>query len=265
MYSIFKQCKNLFVKLKRNISITIEFYSLLRKVVKLDILKLSIVHFLSKFINMAVMFLPIKVFLLLSTSSPIESLPFFDSSLERNNFILLLLSLTAVLYLINIILQIYSARVLNKQRAQINLPEYVYGPHTFTKKMILTLYKPCYLTVAAFIMIFISTAVFFFLSLEFALAYIFVFIFYLLFVEYFIFTDNRFKLLTRLNIDQNQSLTILSSLLYLVLFFSIFYIFTVFSLPAHNGILMLLLARLANTSVKDFILNQHKLVNGFPN
>ena len=241
--------------------ILFEYTFLLRNVVGLDIMQLALLQLTSKFINMLVMFLPLKVFLLISTPIHMGALLNIEEGIGRNGYIILLLLLTTFLYLINILLHLQYGRLLNKQEEKLLQDKYTYNGKKFFIDDILELYRPCYLAISGFLMIAMSLFVFFFLSIQFAFVFLFTFYFYLVFVEYFVFTNNKFKLLSRLNLNSNQLLTILSSLLYLVLFFSIFIIFNYEQIHVSSAILILLLSRVANTSIKSFIINQHKLIN----
>ncbi|WP_139124417.1 hypothetical protein [Enterovibrio norvegicus] len=205
------------------------------------------------------MFIPLKIFLLLSDSASTKSFSPISDVFGQSGVTAFLLSLTAILYLFNIAVQTYQARLLNRQREKIDKCEYFSGGRVYSSSFVKRSYKIYFKFSADVIMIAVSMLMFGALSLEYLYIFVLILFLFLLGTNYLVMTPNKFGFLNSLKIDQSQAMNISGSLLYLSLFFSVFYVFMVYNISVTYAILLLLMSRLSNASVRGFLVGANQV------
>ncbi|PML04861.1 hypothetical protein BCT86_14465 [Vibrio breoganii] len=247
-------------KLSYKIKLVLFFTAKYHQMVGKKFFLLSFLKFISKYINLAVMFLPIKVFLLLSSDFSVPEL--INGFISKREYIVIILCFTALLYLINVIIQWYFSRLHNKKIVKIedSVPN-----SEDTKKISLKLmkynFRVTYNVIADFITLSFSCCLFLFLSHLYATIFIITIFLFSILVEYLVFTENKYSFLDKLKVDSYQLIKISSALLYLVLFFSIFAIHLIEPFAIHTAVLLLFGSRLVNASIKDLLINTDKIKN----
>lgn len=239
------------------LSFSILFF--MRNAVGIDLYKLSLLKFLGRFINMVVMFLPLKAFMIMAGVSQIGVLHSVEETLGKNGYIILIIAITSSLYLVNVILNFYSGRLLNKQSNKFENDEYSVGNYLLKKKFFLVSHVVLINFLSDCLLVSISFLIFLYLSKEYASVFFILLLIYFVVIKYVVFIDNKFKFLERMNLDESQVLTISNSIFYLSIFISLFFVFIYFGLHVHSAILILLLTRLSNGSIKSIMLNMNKI------
>lgn len=253
---ILKSIMNVYVKAFKKKSNMISLIRFLRDDLNVDIGQISTLKFSMRFINMVVMFLPIKVFLVLSSGQPIGFLSFTEPYLGVYHSEIILLSLTVLLYIFNLIINIYSSRLVNKQENKISRKSYNISCLNveLTKKNMVRCLSHVYNWLSGAMLISVAIALFFIGSWHFSLFFSSLLLLYTAFVEYFFFTENKFSFLDKVKLTRSQVLQISTAIFYLISFFLIFYTYLQFGIQIHFAILMLFLVRLTNGCLKTYFM-----------
>ncbi|MEZ9145874.1 hypothetical protein AB4138_15840 [Vibrio sp. 10N.286.52.C3] len=201
------------------------------------------------------MFIPIKIFLLLASDFNVPTL--LDGSVTKNQYITLLITATAILYVFNTSIQVYFSRLQNEQIKKLESEELEIN--NTDRRIIQKNLKPTYRYLADIMTILVSLFVFTLISPYYAIVFVSTVLLYAIFVEYVAFTDNKFDLLESIKIDSTQVIDVSSSLLYLFLLVSLFLVYSINPIPTHSAILLLFGSRLVNASIRNWLLNSQKL------
>lgn len=97
------------------------------------------------------------------------------------------------------------------------------------------------------------------LSYEYAFLFFLGFVVYYFIVQYFLFTDSKYKLKEKMKVTIPQALNIFSGVFFLFTFFLVFFVFMKFDLPVMSALLLLLLSRLTNNSIKAMFSSLSKI------
>ncbi|MGF1864666.1 hypothetical protein L4D15_05210 [Enterovibrio norvegicus] len=209
---------------------------------------------------MVIMFIPLKIFLLLSDSTGgSKKFGLISDIFGQAGVTVFLLSLTAALYVFNIAVQTYQARLLNRQREKIDKGEYFHDGRVYSSTFVKRSYKIYFKFCADVIMIGVSVLVFGILSYEYLYIFVLILCFFLLGTNYLVMTPNKYGFLSSIKIDQSQAMNISGSLLYLSLFFSVFYVFIAYDISVTHAIFLLLMSRLSNASVRGFLVGANQI------
>lgn len=233
----------------------IELYSIFRDQFAIRLLLLVLLRFSGKFFNMLVMFLPLKIFLVLSGTTQVGFLKDVEVKLGTNGYVVLVLSLTAFLYITNTLIQVYYSRLLNEEKLKFVKNDK--APDADVKR-----YKSFFYYYVDFlsglVLVFISLVLFSFLSIHYFLLFSMFFLAYYFFVQYFLFTDNKYKFLDRVKISVKQAVDVSSGIFFLFVFFLVFSVYIEFGLSVVSALLLLLLSRLANSAIKTIFSSMPK-------
>lgn len=233
------------------------FFVIYRQDLSCNIIRLSFLQFISRYMRLAVMFIPIKIFLLLASDFSVPEL--LAEDLDKNGYIILLLSFTVFIYMVNIIQQVVFAKI---EKHQYTLVEkYINdGNDRLPKNLLLKNIKPTYKIISDIMTISCSLLLFYFMSSYYFYVFFVSTFLYLLIIEYVAFTNNRYLFLEKIGVNPKQIVDISASLLYLFLLVALFFVYTNVSFPIHNAILLLFGSRIVIASVKGYLINIHKLV-----
>ncbi|MEZ9275064.1 hypothetical protein AB4121_06565 [Vibrio sp. 10N.286.54.B2] len=257
---------NFFNKIKTALARNVAFFSVLRSLYPffrndalVEVNKLSFCIFLSKYINMVVMFIPIKLLFILSGAKNISFLLDIEQQLGRNVYIGFWVCLVIILYIFDMIVKIYKGKLINHQKNIIDNKKYVFIGKDISQKIVLRTYSPYCQMLSDFLVLFASIMVFFILSPHYAVFYIIVVLGYFLFLEYLLFSPHQPRLLKKLSLDNNQFIQVCNGMLYLVFFLGIIAVLILDSIHILVAILILLVARISTTSLRTVFTSQKSL------
>ncbi|WBA07877.1 hypothetical protein [Salinivibrio kushneri] len=252
-FNYLKSIKILSSRLLKDFDLINEMHQLVYKSADMQSIKLGAMNFMSSFSSMLVMFLPIKVFLLLSGASHLKILTKFQEDYGNAAYFSFLISFTLLVYLFNIFLQLYISRTekLNKNSLDSDWYRTKYGK--YGKEFVKYAFKTYSGLIGDIMLVCMSIVLFVFISPIFSLFFILSQITYLIIAKYFIFTDNKYDFLGRLHLDVNQANTLLSGTFFLVIFSSLLVSYNISSMSAGGAILVLLLSRIANNAMKSIL------------
>ena len=231
----------------------------MRSNIGVDLYKLSTLKFLGRFINMVVMFLPLKAFLILSGVSQIGYLHYVEDILGKKLYIISIVLITIGLYIINVFLQVYSGRLLNKQSTKFDKSFYDFEKFQLNKKFFISSHILLINFLSDCLLVFICALIFFFLSIPYACIFLFLLLVYIIVIKYMVFIDNKFSFLQKINLDESQILAISNGVFYLAIFIALFFVFIYIGLHVYSAILILLLSRLSNGSIKSIMIYLNKI------
>lgn len=235
---------------------TIELFVLFRHEFSVRLVLLATLRFLGKFFNMLVMFLPLKIFLVLSGTSEVGLLKEVEVKLGTGKYVILVLFITASLYVFNMLLQLYYARVVNVEKLKIK------KSHQYLDrdiKVLRRIFSPCVEMFGSLMMLSISLIIFFLLSYQYLGLFSLGCLIYYAFVQYFLFTNNKFRFLDRANIDIRQAIEITSGVFFLFVFFLVFFVYIKYNISVVSALLLLLLSRLNNNAIKVILFSISKV------
>lgn len=130
-----------------------KLFSLFRNRFSVKLILLSTLKFTGKFSNMLVMFLPLKIFLLISGTSQVGMFKEIEEQLGTNAYISLILFVTSLLYILNLVIQIYYSRAFNLEKLKLQGTKDFDG---MSIKFIRKLYTPYIDVLSSLVMLCIS-------------------------------------------------------------------------------------------------------------
>lgn len=248
--------------LKEKVLFSFEILQLYRIEVNASILEVSMFRFMSKFVNVLIMYLPIKVLLAISDTSSIKV--FFSYELDVKTYSAILFAVTIGLYLFHTIVQIYIAKkfAIQKNNNIINGDVYESKGKKYTSRFLKASFDIYLNNVACYMNIVVMIILFYFLSLEFTLVFILSIFLFSCFTEIFIFNP-EYSIIKNSAMSKKQALTILSSFFYLFIFFGLFFVYIKYEIPIHSAILILLFSRVSNSSVRELFVTLDQLNYNF--
>ena len=200
--------------------------------------------------------IPLKLLFVLSGSKNISFLEQVEVELGRNTYIGIMIAIVIVLYLFNTALQVYKGKLVNKQKQSIANKAYELNGKTISYKVVHRTYATYCQIIADVFLVALIIALLFVINVQYAIYFSVVTSIYFIIVEYWAFSEHETRLLKKLNIDKKQFIHAFSSLFYLVMFVGIAFVVLISHIHVLVAILMLLLARLANGSLKAFFSSQ---------
>lgn len=244
-----------FIQLFSDVSKVLKITYITRKLFSFKLFTLSFFNFIAKFINMLVMFLPVKAFILLSSNANNKDIIIVEGYLGDYGYVAMILSVTIILYGLNIVLHLYTGRLLNRQKHKFEKREYKVNDIILTKRFLIATHRKMIELLADIILIFTSFILFVFLSIEFSLLFLVIVSLYIIYIRQAIYNKNGSKVLDLFKLDESQFLIISNSIFYLSLFLSTFMVFIYFGMNVTSGIFILLLCRLNSNSIKRLMIN----------
>ena len=101
-----------------------ELYAMFKQQTKLSVIRIATLIFLTKFINMVVMFMPFKILLLLTGFGNISFLQNIENSIGREVYIGIMIVIIASLFFLNLVFHIHQARLVKMQKLAIEKKKY---------------------------------------------------------------------------------------------------------------------------------------------
>lgn len=257
-------------RFKKNNKRTVDFFRaipglfrMFREQTDIPFIKISLLVFSSKFINMIVMFMPLKMLFVLSGSKNISFLHEMEQNLGRDVYIGGMLGIISILYFFNIILSVYQIKLVNKQKNNIEIKSYFFNDEIKPHSVILKIYGPFCQILADFLLIGTVITVLFFVNTYFALYYLFVVFIYTIIVEQWAFSTHESKLMGKLGIDSKQFIRIAGVLIFFLSFVGILAVVLNLDISVIFAVLMLILIRLSNGALKSLFYCQIKIRTHF--
>lgn len=257
-------------RFKANNKRTVDFFraipglfKMFREQTNIPVLKIALLVFSSKFINMIVMFMPLKMLFVLSGSKNISFLHNMEQNLGRDVYIAGMLGIISILYFFNIILSVYQIKIVNKQKHNISIKEYYFNDKVESHSTILKTYGPFCQILADFFLIGTVIITLFFINTYFALYYMFVILIYSIIVEQWAFSTHDSKLMGKLDIDSKQFIRIAGVLIFFLSFIGILAVVLNLNISVILAVLILILVRLSNGALKSLFYCQIKLRTHF--
>ncbi|AMG29809.1 hypothetical protein AL542_04980 [Grimontia hollisae] len=249
----FSAIKIIFRRLIQDFYIIREIHALDYVLAGVQVYKLSFFYFLGGFLNMLVMFLPIKVFLLMSGVSQISKFTDLRGEYGSELFVTGLVFLISSVYLVNILVQLYTSRLEKTSQKKLVDETYRTKYGEYGNGFVCYSFRVFSGIIGDIIMFSISTLLFFFVSPTFCFIFLLSQISYLFIVKYFVYTNNKFRFLDRMHLEKGQANNIISSSFFIFLFGGIVFSFHATELSVGWAILLLLLSRIANNSTKGML------------
>ncbi|MGF1889744.1 hypothetical protein L4D13_27020 [Photobacterium profundum] len=241
------------------VSILVALFSFFRNEVKIQVVKITIFTFISKYINMVVMFIPIKLLFLLSGAKNISFLTDIEESIGRELYIGILVCIVIVLYILDMFMKIYKGKLTNFQKEIVNKDSYLLDGKPIQKKIITRTYNPYCQVLSDVLLIVTSIGVFLVVSPTYALYFVTVILLYVAFIEYLVFSPHQTRLLKKLSLDNNQFIHVCNGILYLIFFIGIVIVLLTQSIHILLAIFMMLVSRITNTSLRTVFTSQRVL------
>jgi len=244
-----------------------------KKQTKVEVVRISVFVFLSKFINMIVLFLPLKILFVLSginDMQPVEdieiegsqnilSLQGIENTIGRDVYIGSMIGIIAALFVLNVVLQIYKVKLLNRQATLIEKKKYEFRGLEKSHQVILKTYAPFCQLLGDILLILTILIILFLLNIHYALFYLGVIFIYGVIVEQWAFPAHQTKLMKKLGIGSKEFINVTDILIFLILFMGIVAVVLNTDMVVIIAILMLILVRLGNGALKSFFSCQIKL------
>jgi len=236
-----------------------QLFMMFKKQTQIEVIQIAVLAFLTKFINMIVMFMPLKILFVLSGSKNIGFLHDIETSIGRDVYIGAMIVIISVLYFLNVVLQIYKAKLVNRQAAIIEKKKYIFRGADKSHKVISKTYASFCQLLADILLVLIVATILFLVNIYYALFYLGVILVYGVIIEQWAFPNHQTKLMKKLKIDSKQFIQITGILLYLILFMGIIAVVLNTDMVVITAVLMLILVRLGNGALKSFFSCQIKL------
>jgi len=236
-----------------------QLYVMFRKQAKIEVIKIAVLVFLSKFINMMVMFIPLKMLFVLSGSINIPFFQDIENDIGRDVYIGAMIAIITILYILNVVLQIYKAKLVKRQIVMIEEKKYEFRGIEKSHKVISDTYASFCQVLGDILLILLVTTILFLLNVDYAIFYLYVILGYTLIIEQWAFPAHQTNLMKKLNIDSKVFIQVTGILLYLILFLGIVAVVLNTDIVIIVAILMLILVRLGNGALKSFFSCQIKL------
>jgi hypothetical protein len=230
-----------------------------KKQTKIDIIKISILIFLTKFINMIVMFLPLKILFVLSGSKNISFLYDIENYLGRDFYIGIILAIVIVLYLLNVVLQIYQTRLVKSQKIIIDKKKYEIRGMEKSHEVISKTYLSFCQVLAGIMLVMLVFTALLLLNIHYAIFYLSVVTVYFVILEQWAFPIHQTKLMKKLNIDSKIFIHVTGVLLYLILFLGLMVVVLNEDVTILIAVLIIILVRLGNGALSSFFSSQVSL------
>jgi len=236
-----------------------QLYMMFKKQAKLEIIKISILVFLTKFINMIVMFLPLKVLFLLSGSKNISFFYDIEKRIGRDFYIGTIIAIVIVLYLLNVVLQIYKTRIVKRQKIMIEKNKYEFRGMVKSHKVISKTYVSfCQVLGDIMLVLFVFIALLL-LNVHYAIFYSSMVLVYFVILEQWAFPIHQTKLMEKLNIDAKIFIHVTGVLLYLMLFLGLIVVVLTEDMTILIAVLIIILVRLGHGALNSFFSSQINL------
>jgi len=226
---------------------------------KIEYFKISLNMFFGKFINMLVMFMPLKLMFVLTGDKNIEAFATLEAYIGRSNYIGMVLFFLTFFYFANVMLNVYKAKLINRQEARVDLENYSFSSREIKASTVKRTVVPFCQMLSDTLLVSFVNVLLLFMNPILGLCFTLVLVLFYLIHEQWVFSSHETNLLRKLAIDKSNLVQILSMVMFLVAFFVLVFVVISYGINAILAILMLLLIRLANSAYKSHMSAQIKL------
>jgi len=226
-----------------------------RNELSVPILKFSIASFFATVINTVTMFLPLKLLFVLSGSKSIAELDIFKDKVGINVYVAIIISLLFILYICNFLFTRWFEKGQIKAIFEIGelkgkfYPLGIRAGHKALKATSDTSIKIC----ADILFLLFVSVVMFVISIEYLIFYWFLFIVFNFLIEYFVFTDNKYKFLDKVSLSKPSIIGFFAILMYYFYFIFIVVLQLIGEIGFFEAIVLLILSKVSNSAFKSLI------------
>jgi hypothetical protein len=236
-----------------------QLYMMFKNQAKVEVIKISVLIFLSKLINMIVMFIPLKILFVLSGSKNISFFQDIENNIGRDVYIGAMITIITVLYFLNVVLQVYKGRLLRRKKSMIEKKKYEFRGMEKSHKVISKTYALFCKVLGDMILTLLVATTLFLLNVHYAIFYLSVILVYTVVIEQWAFPLHQANLMKKLKIDSRLFIQVTSIMIFLILFLGIIAVVLNTDMVIIVALLMFILVRLGNEALKSFFSCQIKL------
>ena len=238
-------------------------YSMFKSQCCVDVEKISILVFLSKIVNMIVMFIPLKILFLLSGSKNVTFLQNIEDYFGRQYYIGGMVIIIIILYILNVITQIKKSKLVRSQSEKIEKKIYFFRGVKKSYKVITKTYGSfCQLLGDIFLFFSVGIALFF-IDVYFAIFYIGVFVIYLFVMERWAFPSASGTGKVSGTVDSKLFIRVSGSVGFLFLFLGLVILVLNTDIILIVAVLILILVKLGNGALMSFFKCQIKIRDNY--
>lgn len=220
----------------------------------------SIIKLLYKISSMLIMFIPIKIFIVIASGKSISFLNDYQQHFSFDLTLIFLFSSLVIIYLINLISQFTIPRFISREKNKFRgIIEVNYRGCSYPRAFLRRCYGNVINFLSDFLLVIVCIFASIYISFNFSIIYLLVLFLFYAIIEYLVLTENRFDFLNRIGIGAIDFINICSSINFLLVFASVFWIYYISNMPIHDGVLLLMLSRLANSGVKGLAVSNYKI------
>ncbi|WP_220182311.1 hypothetical protein [Grimontia hollisae] len=240
--------------------------NLYRKKIGMSIYRMSMLRIASRISNMLMMFIPIKIFILISTDSVIFSNLYDKDKLEYDLSLIILFSILILVFLVSVGSQYYLPRATSSQMKKLRgIVEKKYNDSVYSRLFISKSYIPMVNFISDLVIILISFLIYAFCSIEFTLLQmVFIISLYMLY-DYILFTNNRLNILSRLSMTSTEFVAFSSNSILLVGFLLVFTVYSYGHIDVNSGVLILMVTRMLSGSLRGYAYSTIKIDSNLRN
>lgn len=238
----------------------LRLFSLYREELSMKVYIVSIIKLLYKISSMLIMFIPIKIFIVIASGKSISFLDDYQRHFSFDVTLFFLFSSLAIIYLVNLVSQFTIPRFISKEKDKFRgVIEVNYKGDTYPRAFIRRCYGNVVNFLSDFLLVIFCIFTSLYISFNFSIIYLLVLFLFYAIIEYLVLTDNRFDFLNKVGVGAIDFISVCSSLNFLIVFASVFWVYYISSMPVHDGVLLLMLSRLANSGVKGLAVSNYKI------
>ena len=233
-----------------------ELYVMFKKQTKLSVLKIATLIFLTKFINLIVMFMPFKILLLITGFANISFLQNIENNIGRDVYLGVMIIIIASLFFLSLVFHIYQARLTNIQKLKIEKKKYDFRGMEKSHKVISATFEPFCKVIGDIFLVLMVATILMTVNFVYGVFFICMTLIYIIIAEQWVFAHHQPRLIKKLKIDSKIFIKITGILIFLMLFLGIILLVLKMDFMVIIAILMLLLVRLARGALESFFSSQ---------
>ncbi|EPA5447429.1 TPA: hypothetical protein KD862_002834 [Vibrio cholerae] len=224
-----------------------------RENIGMSVYKMSLLRIVNRISSMLMMFIPIKVFILISSDTVLFSNLYDMKSLGYDLTLTILFCFLFFVFIASIGSQFFFSKATSDEIKKIRgVKEFFYDGKVYSRIFISRNYIPVINFLSDLFIILISFAIYAFCSIEFAIFQaIFVMVLYMVY-DYVLFTNNRLKILSKISLTPIEFVAFSSQLVLLVGFMFVFIIYLQGNINVSSGVLILMVTRMLSGSMRGY-------------
>lgn len=234
--------------------------SLFRANLSMKVFRLSLLRLVYKVSSMLIMFIPIKIFIIIASGSEMSFLDSYQKMFSFNLTLTFLFSSLIFVYFIYLCSQLFLPRLISRERGKFRgVVNVNYLGVDYSRVFLRKVYGNVVNFLSDFFLIIASLIICFSISIDYSIFYLSIlFVFYMI-IEYLVLTKNRFNFLAVIDVGAADFISFCSSLIFLAAFSGVFWFYYISNMEIYDGILLMMVSRLANSAVKGLAMSNHKV------